>query len=324
MRASVITRFGRPEVFQIKELEKPVPKDNEVLIRIRATTVSTADCELRRMKFPFWIGIPLRILLGSRLPNLILGQELSGEVEAIGNAVNRFRPGDQVFGTAGLRLGTYAEYICLSEKPFAGVLGLKPANTTFEEAAALSIGGLEALHLLRMANIQAGQKILILGAGGSIGTVAVQLARHYGAEVTGVDSAGKLDMLRSIGADHVIDYTREDFTKSGESYDVIFDVVGKSSFSRSVRSLKPNGRYLLGNPGLSHRFQGGRTPMRDGRQAIFRTDVQGTEEVVLLKELVEAGHVRTIIDRRYPLEQLADAHRYVETGMKKGNVVITV
>ena len=324
MRASVLNKFGPPEVFQLKELKKPVPKDNEVLIRIWATTVTPADCELRSLDVPFWAWLPVRIWLGSRMPNLILGQELAGEVEAVGKAVNRFQPGEQIFGTAGFHLGTYAEYICLPARPEAGVLGLKPANTTYEEAAALSIGALEALHFLKRGNIQSGQRVLIVGAGGSIGTFAIQLARRFGAEVTGVDSAGKLDMMRSLGADHVIDYTQEDFTKSGETYDVIYDIIGKSSFTGSVRSLKQNGRYLLGNPGLSHMLRGRLNPMRSGQKVIFRTESQGTEDLFFLKELVEARQIRTIIDRRYPLEQIAEAHRYVETGQKKGNVVINV
>jgi NADPH:quinone reductase-like Zn-dependent oxidoreductase len=242
----------------------------------------------------------------------------------VGQAVSRFQPGDQVFGLAGLRLGAYAEYICLPEKPDSGVLWPKPANLTYEEAAALSIGGLEAAHFLRRGNLQGGQRVLIVGAGGSIGTFAVQMARHFGAEVTGIDSAEKLDSLRSLGADHVIDYAQEDFTKSGETYDVIFDVIGKSPFSGSLRSLKPNGRYLLGNPGLSHMLRGPWTSTRSGRQVMLRAAGQGAEDFAFLKGLVEAGHIKTVIDRRYPLEQLADAHRYVESGHKKGNVVIMV
>jgi NADPH:quinone reductase-like Zn-dependent oxidoreductase len=324
MRASVINKFGPPDVFQIKDLEKPVPKDNEILIKIWATTVNSADCQLRDLRVPFWAWLPVRIWLGTRMPDLILGQELAGEVEAVGKAVNRFQPGDQVFGTAGFRLGAYAEYICLPAKPAAGVLWPKPTNMTYVEAAVLSIGGPEALDFLKKANIQAGQSVLIVGAGGSIGTIAVQLARHFGAEVTGVDSAGKLEMLRSIGADHVIDYTREDFTKNGESYDVIFDVIGKTSFSDSLRSLNPNGYFLLGNPGLSHTLRGRWSQMKNGQKVIFRSESQSTEDFELLKELVEAGQIKTVIDRRFPLEQMADAHRYVETGQKKGNVVITL
>jgi NADPH:quinone reductase-like Zn-dependent oxidoreductase len=324
MRASVINKFGPPEVFRIKQLAKPVPRDNEVLIRIRATTVNSADCQLRGLKIPFWAWLPVRIWLGTRMPDLILGQELAGEVEAVGKAANRFQAGDQVFGTAGFHLGAYAEYVCLPEKPAAGVLWPKPTNMTDEEAAVLSIGGPEALDFLKKAHIQAGERVLIVGAGGSIGTLAVQLAKHYGAEVTGVDSAGKLDMLRSIGADQVIDYAGEDFTKNGKTYDVIFDVVGKSSFSGSLRSLKENGRYLLGNPGLAHRFLGQWTPMKSGKRVIFRSESQSTEGFRFLKELVEAGQIKTVIDKRFPLEQMADAHRYVESGQKKGNVVITL
>jgi NADPH:quinone reductase-like Zn-dependent oxidoreductase len=324
MRASVLTKFGPPDAFQIKEIEKPYPKDDQVLIKIRATTVTSADCELRGLNFPFWFQVPIRIWLGSRMPTLVLGQELAGQVEAVGNAVSRFQPGDQVFGTAGLRLGTYAEYICLPENSKAGMLGPKPANLSYEQAAALAIGGMEAVYFLRKANIQRGERVLIIGAGGSIGTVAVQLAKHYGARVTGVDSAGKLDLLRALGADDVIDYVREDFTKRGETYHVIFDVIGKSPFSGSVRSLAQNGRYLLGNPGLSHMVRGQWTPLGNGQKVVFREASQSTEDMAFLKELVEAGQITTVIDRSYPLEQLADAHRYVDTGQKKGNVIITV
>ena len=205
-----------------------------------------------------------------------------------------------------------------------GVLANKPVNMTYEEAAAVPTGGLEALHFLRKANIQSGQKVLIIGAGGSIGTFAVQLARYFGAEVTGVDSAGKLDMLRSIGADHVIDYTQKDFTKNSETYDVIFDVMGKSSFSGSVRSLKQNGRYLLGNAGLTQIVQGWWISWRSSKKVIIGAAIQKTEDLVFLKELIEAGKIKAVIDRSYPLEQMAEAHRYAEAGHKKGNVVITI
>ena len=242
----------------------------------------------------------------------------------MGKDVKLFKKGDQVFATTGLGFGAYAEYICLPEASKMGVLAIKPANMTYEEAAAVPTGGLEALHFLRKANIQSGQKVLIIGAGGSIGTFAVQLARYFGAEVTGVDSAGKLDMLRSIGADHVIDYTQEDFTKSAETYDVIFDVMGKSSFSGSIRSLKQNGRYLIGNPGLTQMVRGRWTSMRSSKKVIIGAAIQKTEDLVFLKELIEAGKIKSVIDRCYPLEQIAEAHRYVETGQKKGNVVISV
>jgi NADPH:quinone reductase-like Zn-dependent oxidoreductase len=328
MKAMVWTKFGPPDVLQLQEVAKPAPKDKEVLIRIYATTVTAADCEIRGLKFPLALRFPIRIFVGLirliRPGPIILGQELAGEVEAVGKEVTRFRKGDQVFGWSGLGLGAYAEYTCLPE---TGVLALKPSTITYEEAAPLSVGGLEAVYFLRKGPIQSGQKVLIYGAGGSIGTFAIQLARYFGADVTGVDSTGKLDMLRSIGAGQVIDYTREDFTKSGEIYDVIFDVVGKSSFSRSVRSLTPNGRYLLGNPRLSQRVRGRWISSSSSKKVIpwkARTASEYTEDCKFLKELIEAGKIKAVIDRCYPLEQVAEAHRYVDTGHKKGNVVITV
>ena len=322
MKAIVFTKYGSPDVLQLREVAKPTPKDNEVLIRIYATTVTAGDCEIRSFKIPLFIWLPLRLYMGLRKPRKhILGQELAGEIEAAGKDVKRLRKGDQVFAATGFRFGAYAEYICLPED---GVLAIKPANMTCEEAAAVPVGGLEALHFLRKGHIQSGQKVLINGAGGSIGTFAVQLAKSFGAEVTGVDSTGKLDMLRSIGADQVIDYTQEDFTKGGETYDVIFDVVGKTSFSRSVRSLKQNGRYLLANAGLSQMVRGRWTSMRSSKKVILGAASEKTEDLIFLKELIEAGKMKPIIDRRYPLEQIAEAHRYVEKGHKKGNIVITV
>ncbi len=226
-----------------------------------------------------------------------------------------------MFAWTGLGLGAYAEYTCLPEK---GMLAIKPANMTYEEAAAVPLGGLNALHFLRKGHVQSGQKVLIHGAGGSIGTFAVQLAKYFGAEVTAVDSTGKLDMLRSLEADHVIDYTQADFTTNGETYDVIFDVVGKSSFTRSVRSLKHHGRYLLANPKLSQMVRGQWTSRRSSKQVIVGAASETTEDLLILKELIEAGKIQSVIDRRYPLEHIAQAHRYVDTGHKKGHVVITV
>jgi 2-desacetyl-2-hydroxyethyl bacteriochlorophyllide A dehydrogenase len=325
MKAIVWTKYGPPDVLQLKEVAKPTPKDNEVLIRIDATTVTTADCELRSLNIPIALRLPIRLYLGFRRPRIsILGQELAGEIEAVGKEVTRFRKGDRVFAWTGFRLGAYAEYTCLPEGRFVAI---KPSNMTYEEAAALAVGGLEAVHFLRKGTIQSGQKVLINGAGGSIGSFAVQLAKHFGADVTGVDSTEKLDMLRSIGADQVIDYTQEDFTRSGETYDVIYDVVGKSPFSRSVKSLKPNGRYLLGNPGLSQQIRARWTSMPDSKKVISwasRAASEITEDLNSLKELIEAGKIKSVIDRRYPLEQIAEAHRYVEAGHKKGNVIITV
>jgi NADPH:quinone reductase-like Zn-dependent oxidoreductase len=326
MKAIVWTKYGPPDGLQLKEVLKPVPKENEVLIRVRATTVTAGDSEMRRLKFPFLFRLPLRIYNGLGKPTkiTILGQELAGEIESVGKDVQLFKKGDQVFATTGFGFGAYAEYKCLPEEPKMGVVASKPANMTYEEAAAVPTGGLEALHFLRKGNIQSGQKVLIIGAGGSIGTFALQLARHFGAEVTGVDSPSKLDMLRSIGADHVIDYTQEDFTKNGETYDVILDVMGKSSFSGSVRSLKPNGRFFLGNPGLSQMVMGRWTSMTSSKKVIMGAANQKTEDLLFLKELIEAGKIKSVIDRCYPLEQTAEAHRYVDAGQKKGNVVITV
>jgi NADPH:quinone reductase-like Zn-dependent oxidoreductase len=325
MKAIVWTKYGSPDGLQLKEVEKPTPKDNEVLIKVHATTVTAGDAEIRGLNFPVWFVLPIRLYMGLRRPrNRILGQELAGEIEAIGNDVRQFRIGDLVFGTTGMGFGAYAEYIRLPEKSSTGVLAAKPANMSFEEAAAVPTAALEALHFLRQAHIRSGQTVLINGAGGSIGTFAVQLAKSFGAEVTGVDSTGKLDMLRSLGADHVIDYTQEDFTNGVQTYDVIFDVVGKASFSRSVRSLKQHGYYLLGNAGLSQRVRGRWTSMTSSKKVIVGTASQASEDLIFLKGLIEAGKLKSVIDRRYSLDQTADAHRYVDTGHKKGNVVIMV
>ncbi len=325
MRAIIWTKYGPPDVLQLREVAKPAPKDKEVLIRIQATTVITADCELRSLKIPFALMLPIRIYLGFIKPRIrILGQELAGEIEEIGKDVTRFRIGDQVFAWTGFRFGAYAEYTCLPESDYVVI---KPSNMTYEQSASLAVGGLEAAHFMRRCDIRPGQKVLINGAGGSIGTFAIQIAKSYGAEVTGVDSTEKLAMLRSIGVDHVIDYTQEDFCRSGETYDVIFDVIGKSSFSRCVKSLKPNGRYLLGNPGLSQQIQARWTSMPGGRKVItwgVRSASEFTEDINFIKELIEAGKIKTVIDRRYPLEQIAEAHSYVEQGHKKGNVIITL
>jgi 2-desacetyl-2-hydroxyethyl bacteriochlorophyllide A dehydrogenase len=316
MKAIIWTKYGSPAGLQIGEVEKPTPKDNEVLIRIHAATVTTGDCEMRSLKFPLFLSLPMRMYVGLTRPTRIkiMGQELAGEIESVGQDVKRYKKGDQVFAASGFGFGAYAEYKCLSED---GVLVIKPANITYEEAAAVPVGGLEALHFLRKANILSGQKVLINGAGGSIGTFAVQLTKHLGAEVTGVDSTGKLDMLRALGTDHVIDYTQDDFTQSGETYEVILDVMGKSSFSRCIRSLKPNGRYLLLNAGLSQMIRGRWTSLTSRKQVVMGAASQKREDLVFLKELLEAGKIKSVIDRSYPLEQTAEAHRYVETGQKK-------
>jgi NADPH:quinone reductase-like Zn-dependent oxidoreductase len=323
MKAIIWTAYGSPDVLQLQEIAKPVPKDNEVLIKVYAATVTAGDCEARNLRFPFWIGIPMRLFVGLQKPTRVitLGQELAGEVEAVGKAVTAFKAGDLVFGTADFGTGAYLEYVCLPAEPSEGALAIKPANMTYEEAAAVPTGGLEALHFVRRVHIQPGQKVLINGAGGSIGTAAVQFAKHYGAEVTAVDSTAKLDMLRSLGADSVIDYTQDDFAKDGEMYDVIFDVAGKHSFSRSIKALKSGGCYFSPNPRLSLLI---RSMFISNKNVIFGVAKRKTEDLLFLRELIEAGKLRSVIDRTYPLEQTAEAHRYVETGQKKGNVVIVI
>ncbi|HSR30750.1 MAG TPA: NAD(P)-dependent alcohol dehydrogenase [Anaerolineae bacterium] len=328
MKAIVWTKYGPPDVLELREVEKPTPKDHEVLIRIYATTVTAGDCEIRSLKFPIYLSLPMRLWRGFFKPreNSIPGTELAGEIEAVGKDVKRFKEGDQVFGAAGLGFGANAEYICLPEEPgeMEGGVAIKPANMTYEEAATVPFGGRDALHFLRKGNLQSGQKILINGAGGSIGTYAVQLAKHFGAEVTAVDSTAKLDMLRSIGADHVVDYTQEDFTESGEIYDVIFDVVGTISFSRSARSIAQNGTYLLANPMRGQMIRGPWTRMTSSKNVIMETASGTVADLVFLRGLIEEGKIQAVIDRTFPLEQIAEAHRYVEKGGKKGNLVITV
>jgi 2-desacetyl-2-hydroxyethyl bacteriochlorophyllide A dehydrogenase len=328
MKAIVWTKYGSPDGLQFKEVEKPVPKDDEVLIKIHATTVTAGDSEMRRLELPLMLSFPVRLYAGFLRPKRIpiLGQELAGEIEEVGKDVKLFKKGDQVFGTTGFGFGAYAEYICLHGDPkeMQGALAIKPVNMSYEEAAAVPTAGFEALHYLRRADIQRGQKVLIIGAGGSIGTFSVQLAKHFGAEVTGVDSTEKLDMLRSIGVNHVIDYTKEDYTNNGESYDLIIDVVGKSSVARRLKLLKQDGYYFLAYAGLSQIILGMWTSITSSKKVKIESASQKQDDLIFIKELIEAGKLKSIIDRRYPLEQTAEAHRYVETGQKKGNVIITV
>ncbi len=325
MKAVVCTAYGRPEVLQLRDVAKPVPKDDEVLVRIRATTVSAADCELRRFDFPLWVWLPIRLAFGVRRPRQpVLGQELAGDVESVGKDVTSFKRGDPVFAATGIGLGAHAEYIRLRENPQTGAIARMPASLSYEEAAAVPYGGGEALEFLRKANVRSGHRVLVNGAGGSFGTYAVQLAKLLGAHVTAVDGASKLEMLRVIGADCVIDYAQEDFTESPETYDVIFDVVRNTPSGRMARSLNENGCLLMANPNLTQIVSAKWASSRSKKRVLFAASGVTSEDLAYLRGLVEAGKLRPIIDRSFPLEQIVEAHRYAESGQKLGNVVVTV
>ncbi len=323
MKAIVYTEYGSPEVLHLKEIEKPEPKDNEVLIKVYAVEVTKSDCEMRGFNFPVkWFWLPMRIAFGIIKPKRqVLGGYFAGEVESVGKTVSRFKSGDQIFGSTKLQLGAYGEYMCLPE---SHTLVPKPGNISFEEAAAVPLGGLNALHFMRKANIRKGEKVLINGAGGSIGTFAVQIAKAMGAEVTTVDSSIKEEMLVGIGADHFFDYSKEDFSKSGRVYDVIFDMVANSSYSECVNTLNANGRYLMGNPRLLDMLRSVLTSKFTDKSASFTFAGETEEELIALKEMIEEGKIKSIVDKVYTPEQAVEAHRRVENEQRLGIIVISM
>lgn len=317
MKAITYSKYGGPEVLQLKQVDKPIPKDNEILIRIFATAANSGDVRLR--KADPWA---VKLFFGLTKPRInILGAFLSGEIEAVGKKVTKFKIGDKVFGATGMGFGAYAEYKCLPED---GILAIKPNNISHAEAATISFGGTTALYFLRKANIKSGQKVLIYGASGSVGTAAVQLAKYYGAEVTGVCSTSNAALVKSLDADKVIDYTKEDFTMNGETYDVIFVTVDKLLFSKSIKSLKTNGTLILGSTGISQMLKGLWTSLTSDQKFISGVISQKADDIIFLKELIEKGDYKAVVDRSYPLEQMVEAHRYVEQGHKRGNVAIKI
>lgn len=322
MQAVVCTRYGPPEVLELREIAKPVPAENEILVKVRATTVTAGDFRVRSFTFPSVVRLPVRMVLGINKPRqAVLGTELAGEVEAVGSKVKKFRPGDQVFAATIVGYGAYAEYKCVPED---GAVALKPRNVTFEEAAAIPIGARTALFYLRAADVRSGQHVLIYGASGSVGTYAVQLAKHFGAHVTAVCSSANAELAKSLGADRVIDYTARDFSLGEETYDVVFDTVDKCSFAVCAASLKSSGIYLNCTAPLpSMRMLG--TRFTSARRWILGQGPPETgEALTFLKELVEAGKIKVVVDRRYTLAQIVEAHRYVDTRRKRGNVVVSV
>ena len=317
MKAIECTKYGAPEVLQMKEVEKPSPKDNEILIKIHATSVSSGDARMRSAD-PFII----RLIFGFKRPRKpILGVVVAGEIEAIGNNVSNYKPGDQVFGASGMNFGAHAEYVAVPED---AVLALKPAKMTYEEAAAIPFGATASLHFLRIANIQQGQKVLIYGASGALGTTAVQLAKNYGAEVSAVCSSSNIELMKSLGANEVIDYTKEDFTGNGKKYDVIFDTVGKSSIRKALGSLNKDGYLLLASAGIGTMISGSIKSIFISKKIVSGVIKETVKDMNFFKQLIENGKLKAVIDRIYTLKQMAEAHSYVDQGHKKGNVVIAI
>lgn len=325
MRAVVWTEYGPPEGLHLVEIPRPVPGPHEILIRVRATSVTAGDSELRALRFGVGMGVLVRLIMGvSRPRRQVLGQEFAGDVDKVGAAVVRFRPGDPVFGTTGFGFGAYADYLLVREDSSDAALGAKPGNLTYEASATIPTGGLEALHYLRKAGPIRGKAVLVIGAGGGIGAFAVQLARAWGADVTGVDGPLKQTLIRELGAVRAIDYTREDYAQGPQMYDIIFDVVGRSSFSACVRLLRPQGSYLLGNPSLTAVLRARLGWRREGRRVVARGSRPKAEELDYLRSLVEAGRLSSPIDSIYPLERLPDAHRRVDSGLARGRVAVTL
>lgn len=322
MKAVIVTKYGAPEVLEIREVAKPTPKDSEVLVRVYATTVTAGDARTRAFNVPPSAWLPARLTLGLTKPRkAIPGMVLAGEVEAVGKAVRRFKAGDPVYAYDITRLSAYAEYAVV---PKDSALALKPSGVSYEEAAALPFGGITALYFLRKGNIQSGQRVLIYGASGSVGTAAVQLAKSFGAEVTAVCSTANVRLVQSLGADRVIDYTKADFTTNGETYDIIFDTVGKTSLAGCLKSLREDGSYLQAAAGPALLIQTALAARRSGRRFVGGTASPKPQDLACLTELVEEGKIKPVIDRCYALEDVVEAHRYVDTGHKKGDVVITV
>ena len=321
MKAIIYQKYGQPDVLHVAEVAKPTPKDNELLIRVHAVEVTKADCEMRSFRFPVkWFWLPLRLALGVFRPRRqILGGYFAGEIENVGAGVTKFKPGNQVYGGTGLRFGAYGEYLCLPET--STVLS-KPENMSFEQAAVVPLGGLNALHYMSMANIQPGEKVLINGAGGSIGTFAVQISKQMGAEVTAVDSAIKQDMIRQIGADHFFDYAKGHFSQTGQRYDVIFDMVAQKSYSKCIDALNSGGRYLMGNPRFVDMLRSVITSNRTDKVVKFAFAPEKIDELEDLKQRIEEGSLKSIIDHVYPMEQASQAHQKVETEKRIGCVVI--
>jgi NADPH:quinone reductase-like Zn-dependent oxidoreductase len=321
MKAVVYKRYGSADVLHVQEVEKPTPRDDEILVKVRAAEVTKADCEMRSFNFAVkWFWLPLRLALGVFRPRKpILGGYFSGEVEAVGKDVSNFCPGEKIFGSTGFQFGAHGEYVCLSAQ---SSIVSKPKNLTFEEAAAVPLGGLNALHFLIKANIKNGEKVLVIGAGGSIGTFGVQIAKSMGAEVTAVDSTIKKDMLRNLGVDHFLDYTKSNFAIDANSYDVILNMVAKSSYSKNITALKPLGRYLMANPRISDMLRAAITSRFTDKTSIFAFAGEKVEELNILKKMIEENKVKPIVDKVYSYEKAAEAHLQVETEQRLGAIII--